>query len=347
MKTLLVVVACAACVEPAPPIEPQVTSHTARMPFLASTSNKVDLLFVVDSSPAIAPYRAHLDARLPLLMDALGDLPTGLPDLHIGAISANGDGRMHGRGQMTGVFLSDVPAINGTRTRNYLGSLTAAFREYADLGTESTTPSRPLEAIELALRSPQNAGFEREHAHLAIVLATATDDTGPRSVSEHATTLKQRVTDPTRIAVSAITGPDAPRIHAFLEQFPSRNASALISDADLVPALAPVNLLIKTTLPLHCWPSAPIDVDLVTTGMQYECAAYLAAYGRADTGVVIPECDAAPTSACWRVVEQPLCSGPLGSTGLSTRLEPLNLSLPQGTEAWIECVVAPPSSQNP
>lgn len=49
MRAALAVVALAACVEPAPPIEAQVTSHVARMPFLASTSNKVDLLFVIDT----------------------------------------------------------------------------------------------------------------------------------------------------------------------------------------------------------------------------------------------------------------------------------------------------------
>ncbi len=358
----LTLVALACCVEPTPPIEPQVTSHVAGMEFLPTTANKIDLLFVIDSSPAMAAHRAHLAAKLPLLMDHLGGLTQGLPDLHVGVITANGDGQMHGRGEMTGGFLSDAPEIDGSRTKNYAGTLAEAFRAYADVGIESAAPSRPFEAVELALGpgiDPPgiNPGFERPDSHLVVVFVTGSDDAGSENVVDHVERILMRRTDPTRIAAIAISGPRtgtsacgataAPRIHGFVELFTNRNAAASICDDDLSPAISIVDSLIKKTLGLPCWEDAPADVDLTSAGVQYDCSAYL--YDRNDdaTALVLPECGASPTTPCWRIFEQPWCAS-THPVGLSTRLEPERLALPQTARGYIECVVvAPPSGQNP
>lgn len=350
-------VALAACVDPAPPIEPQVTSHTASMQFLPGVSNQIDILFVIDSSQAISPHRAHLDAKLPLLMDALGDLSSGLPDLHIGVITANDDGVMHARGSMTGTFLSDAPQTNGARTRNYTGTLGQAFRAYADVGATSTAPSRPFAAVELALDPAANPGFARPDAHLAVIYVTATDDASTTEIAAHVARLKMQFSDPTRVVVSAISGPRAgtsacgaiaaPRLHAMLDAFPNRHAAVSICDEDLRPAIVLVGQLIKTSLGLACWELAPLDVDPVTPGPQRDCSAYLSnhAYGE-ETSVAIPECGSAPTEPCWRIIEEPQCLS-FDRVALTTRLEPTNLSLLRGTTGTIECVVAPPSGQNP
>lgn len=357
MKAALCMVALAACVEPAPPIEPQVTSHTARMQFLPIASNKVDILFVIDSSQAIAPHRAHLDAKLPLLMDALGDLSRGLPDLHIGVITANDDGVMHPRGSMTGTYLSDAPQINGSRTRNYVGTLGEAFRAYADVGAASTAPSRPFAAVELALDPAANPGFARDEAYLAVIYVTATDDASGTEVAAHVARLKNQFADPTKVIVSAISGPRsgtttcgavaAPRLHALLDAFPNRSAMVSICDDDLRPAIALAGQLLKTLLGLACWELAPLDLDPVMPGAQRDCAAYLTtdANGVEDS-IAIPECGTAPTEPCWRIIDEPKCSS-FDRVALTTRLEPINLGLPTGTSGEIECVVAAPSAQNP
>lgn len=162
---------------------------------------EIDLLFVVDSSPTMAEEQRELVAGAGSLFAALGTLPTGLPDLHVGVIStdvglgtaadglpgsqcrtAGDDGRLHGADTcgVTAGFLTDAPDVDGGRRRNYQGALADAFACLAAVGTGGCTYAQPLVALERAVAldrlRPSGQRFLRADALLVVVLLTDDDD---------------------------------------------------------------------------------------------------------------------------------------------------------------------------
>ena len=236
-------------------------------------------------------------------------------------------------------FLRDVPNLDGSRDRNYDGTLADAFRTYARLDDQSTAPSRPFEAARLALDPATNPGFVRGSA-LVVVFVTATDDASPDPVDVYRAHFHD-VLGVREVAVVAIAGTpsEAPRIHALLAAFPQRSAAAAITDDDLAPALAVVRGLFFQTLAGRCWQSAPIDVDPTTPGLQRDCTATLAPRDEPASGIVILECGESPAAACWRIIDEPYC-GTFGNPALSTVLEPAGIVVPMGTVGQIECIAA-------
>lgn len=162
---------------------------------------EIDLLFVIDSSAAMADEQRAIVAGAGQLFDALAALPTGLPDLHVGVIStdvglgvaaadlpgsqcraAGDDGRLHGAATcgVAAGFLTDAPDPDGDRRRNYAGSLTDAFACLADVGTRGCTYSQPLTALDRAIAldraRPREQRFLRDEALLVVVIASDDDD---------------------------------------------------------------------------------------------------------------------------------------------------------------------------
>lgn len=194
----------AGCTEPAPPAGLAVTTGgVVRLETPVASAHPLDLLFVIDSSPDMAPHRAKLIDGYRRAIERLEALPGGLPDVRIGVITADvgtrgandpGPGPSIGigpgactsdgdRGELRraegigGNFLFDAPRPDGTSERNYTGSLAEAFVRLADVGASGCTYARPLEAMRRALiGNPANAGFRRDRASLAVVLLTGDDD---------------------------------------------------------------------------------------------------------------------------------------------------------------------------
>ena len=162
---------------------------------------EVDLLFVIGSSAAMAEEQQQLVDQAGALFDALAALPTGMPDLHVGVITtdvglgeaaaelpgsqcrASGDdGALHGAaacGVVSG-FLTDAPDPDGSRRRNYRGTLADAFACMADVGTAGCTYAQPLTALERALARdrarPREQRFVRDEALLVVILVSDDDD---------------------------------------------------------------------------------------------------------------------------------------------------------------------------
>jgi hypothetical protein len=172
----------------------KVETHT----FGVRTPVLVDLLFVIDNSPAMAAHQANLLTNYRTFIGALGRLGF-LPDLHIGVITSDlgtrgasdshsgassgacigdGDGGvLRHASSVNGAFISDHERYDGSRVRNYTGELADAFTELANVGANGCPFSQPLEAVRTALdHNPANAGFLRDEANLAIVFITAQDD---------------------------------------------------------------------------------------------------------------------------------------------------------------------------
>ena len=55
----------------------------------ATPNPDLDILFVVDNSPSMADKQQSLAANFPQMMDVLGTLDGGLPNLHVGVVSSD------------------------------------------------------------------------------------------------------------------------------------------------------------------------------------------------------------------------------------------------------------------
>jgi len=202
---LLLALAAAGCTDdPEPPSGPTITSGVTHLEIPVVVNRQLDVLFVIDSSPGIAPQRAKLLDNYRRFMEVLELTQGGLPDLHIGVVTTDvgtrgpldaGPGPTIGTGPgsctsdgdrgelrrvaaVDGNFISDITVADGVHERNYTGSLADAFQALAEVGAAGCTYVRPLEAARRALdgSNPANAGFLREHAFLGVVVISNTDD---------------------------------------------------------------------------------------------------------------------------------------------------------------------------
>jgi hypothetical protein len=170
-------------------------------------TRQVDLLFMIDDSSSMETGQANLRANLPSFMDVLKGLPGGLPDLHVAVVTSDmgaGDGssiagcsthgdnggfRYQATGNCTSVGFTDPNATflvdsGGTFPTTNFGNqdLTAVFQCISTVGATGCGFEHQLASIARALGAdgaaapPQNAGFLRPNAILAIVLLTNEDD---------------------------------------------------------------------------------------------------------------------------------------------------------------------------
>jgi len=245
VRAWLLVFVLAACVNEDGPRGPEVTSRVQRVVLPIAQPKMLDVLVVVDDSPAMAPHRERLRANFGRFIDVLNTVQGGLPSLHLGVVTTdvggcnNGDGeggRMRTSARVDGTFISDVRYQSAQRVRNYDGDLRDVFTELADAGSDGCVYARPLDAIRLALDNPANAGFVRDDAFLAVIVITATDDcsstpaftpmatTDPAEAAAHcyvhredlvdvgaaADALRARHADPSKVVVVVISGPPDP-----------------------------------------------------------------------------------------------------------------------------------------
>jgi hypothetical protein len=170
----------------------------------------LDLLFVIDDSPSMADKQANLATNFPELIDVLGTVPGGLPNVHVAVVTSDlgtkdangtiapgigtlGMGGCSGSGdagnmQLFGapvaapsLFISDIqpPDPLAARIRNYTGNLSDVFAQMArGAGAGGCGFEQHLEAMKQALdpSNATNAGFLRSEAYLAVIFLADEDD---------------------------------------------------------------------------------------------------------------------------------------------------------------------------
>ncbi|MBA3817259.1 MAG: hypothetical protein H0X17_00065 [Deltaproteobacteria bacterium] len=197
MRLAALLVSMAACVEPAAPIEPQVTSRVVSFDLPVATVGQLDVLFVIDSSPAMRAHRETLAANYRTFMSVLATIGGGLPSLHLGVISADlgttgaadiaagpelgracagrgNDARLRRAPSLDGDFVVDRVLADRSRVANYEGALADTFADLATIGDEGCELVQPLEAMRRALTA--HPELVRPDAHLFVVFLTAQDD---------------------------------------------------------------------------------------------------------------------------------------------------------------------------
>lgn len=160
----------------------------------------VDILFVIDDSGSMSQEQGSLATWASnSLFGVLGGPDGALLDLHVAVVStdlaggeianvsgctSSDDGVFQSEpfdGQCpapTGHFLYDVDDGAGGRDTNFSGTMSEAFACIAQLGIEGCGFEQPLEAMRRALdgSNPENDGFLRPNALLAVVFVTDEDD---------------------------------------------------------------------------------------------------------------------------------------------------------------------------
>jgi len=289
---------------------------------------RLDLLFVIDSSPAMAAFQDRLREGMWGVADAIPEV-LGRLDIHVGVITADlGNGATEDRVAMPGAcrgwgdagalrrsvvvdgaFITDhrMPDRELVNTR---GSFTDALRNISDVGAGGCARTQPLEALRIALdHDPHNAGFLRDDAKLAIVIITARDDESPGDVATYRDFLSRLKPDPDDVMVAlAVTDGTScgtngtERLRAL--GGPTRLVTSLCSDdlpAFLFQASCVLGEARNYTTP--CIDAPLLDLDPVTPGIQPACSI-------TDDEQSFPGCADGAAPPCWRVAtDEQLCTG--------------------------------------
>ena len=230
--TVLALWACADHRLAAPSPDPAVVDVRS---FRQNVNHKLDIVFMIDDSSSMAPLQSKLADQLPTFMNKLMDKTTGqLPDLHVGVISSSqgagawsavqsckagdpGDdqGKFQqgpggaGSGMCPMLHAGERYLKTGDGTPgdppNFDGDIRPLFQCMALLGQngcgfESQFKST-LRALQKAAQTPDqdpdNGGFLRKDAILAVVMVTNEDDCSVADDSLLLTPAVNKAADPT------------------------------------------------------------------------------------------------------------------------------------------------------
>ena len=147
LATAVTATACADAPAPGPCIGSACGSQTTIRGVIPQGFNrKVDLLFVVDDTDAVAPWIENLRAGYPAMARFLENLAWGVPNLHVGFVRASRCASQT-RARDCGIaapedFIRHEPCGS---VSNFAGSFADAFACMADLGTQtSCAVAQPL-----------------------------------------------------------------------------------------------------------------------------------------------------------------------------------------------------------
>jgi hypothetical protein len=183
-----------------PPDRPPIVERDAVSPGSdgphAATRN-LDLLFMIDNSPSMKEEQANLIRNFPVMINELKKLPGGLPNLHVAVVTSDlgagsvplSNGGCPRIGGDRGIFHAPncglAPGSNFLTTssdgalNNFQGDLQSVFNCMASVGDQGCGYEHQLQATRVALYeaiTPENKGFLRDDAMLAIVLISDEDD---------------------------------------------------------------------------------------------------------------------------------------------------------------------------
>jgi len=283
-----------------------------RRTFQQAINRKVDLLFVVDDTPAMAPFAGALADGFVDMGNQLAALSVGSPtSLHVGVVRAGScDGST--RGGACGIAGDEqfLRAEWCEQIPNFSGALPAALACLGDLGTTGCGPAHPLGAAVDALATPPRPGWEgflRPDAYLMVVVIAGSDDASAHAAIDFAALIKGLKSDPSQTLASVIVAGscgagDAPRLTEFVNQFGANGLLLDLCGGDLAPALQRITQQINSSLQPPCFRLVR-DTDPNTPGLQAECV--FEDHPRAPDGTfttsTLPSCDVA-APPCWRLI---------------------------------------------
>jgi hypothetical protein len=269
-------------------------SHSIQFDWQGRRAPQVDVLFVVDDTAAMAPYRDKVLGLGPVAAWSFGAYPFGMPDLHVAVAKTSGT-------ELS--MITDVHNNDGSRRTSYEGELGSVLSTMLDVGSSSQQAPQPLATIERALAETD---FIRPDTHLMTVTITANDDHSLDSVDHYVELLKAR---PREGLVTGVFPADAPRLQTFQSAFdPYHFGYSTTPDADnWSRTFAPLTNFTVDFIEECFWDPLP---------QPYECSVSMID----DLGheEVLPPCDDTTTGACWQMVVDRSC---ISSAGVCTTID--------------------------
>ena len=307
------------------------TQLSARTTFQLAVNMRLDLLFVIDDTSAMAPHAEALAAGLAAMARQIPGMRPEI-SLHLGFIRAGGCDAS-ARGAACGITASEQflrwEWCGNFATHN-APDFNEAFTCLADLGTANCGPAQPLDAALRALTGPPRPGWEgflRPDAYLMVVVAAATDDASGSTPLAAAAALHALKPDPYQTLVSVIGPGDCapgevpgPRLTEFVNQFGANGLIVGLCSGQLPVALDRVLIRPNIDIQPPCFRNVR-DTDLATPGLQPSCTAESAQL-TSDGSVTrspLPSCDdSAPP--CWRLLPSGggTCEGSLATVETGT-----------------------------
>ena len=306
-----------------PPDEPAAISVVTELDVPAFAGVDVDVLFVIDDSPAMAPARDHVVASLPAFGDVL-EHTWGRGLYHVGVATADpADG-----GRLVGPFASVQWYPDGTSTHDYPGTLAEVLTGLGDVGVQGSDATAPLEAMTRAIAPDVNPGFRRPDAALFVIPITNRDDESEGAIDDYAAALAGGSDHD--VLVSGIYARPAARLDALLDALPDvHHHFTSLDDADLAPAIAAVREL--DLVPLVGPPC--FEAKLV---QPFRCVMSDVTGGVEQPPY--PRCDEAVSNrTCWRIA--PDLVNCLQTDQLALRVE-RSIFAPRDTHLIAQCEVA-------
>jgi hypothetical protein len=317
----------------------------------------MDILFVVDDTPAIAPHVDEVAAGVAGMAARL-TAPSPVTALHVGFARA-GACDASTRGAACGIAAPEqfMRWEWCGSTLNYSASFAGTFSCLGDLGAANCAPAQPLATALRVLRKPALPGWEgflRDEAYLLVVVISAGDDASatagaPTPIADLVAGLRALKSDPSQVLVSIIgpggdcSGgePSPPRLTEFVNNFGANGLSLPLCSGNLAVALDRAASWVNYSLEPVC-ASNVRDTDLETPGLQAGCTFEdRARQPDGSTAVThLPNCnDSAPP--CWRMTPGGLCGGGAGGAAgsyiLSIQRAP-GWCAEAGMDVTIECL---------
>ena len=294
MRSLVLCLACAACIDPAEPIVAE-TSHVSVHDYPGHGPTKADVLFIIDDTTAMAPYLNRLATLPHAYAAAFATIDGGFVDTHI-AVATTTNSELRRLPAVGGSFMTIRTELDLDRITNFLGSLEDTFGLLADVGATSSAANRPLDVLRRVVEENPD-GLIRDDAYLNIVIITASDDVSSESPATYAELAKSAKARPEKVFVSAITVMETPRLHELFAALPNRHKVTSLADGDYTSALAVFGTIILSIIPGQCWHVS--DVDPITPGPQYDCT-FTATIRGAQR--LLPPCKLPTDVLCWSLV---------------------------------------------
>ena len=211
----LALVALAACVVPQPEPLPEAQARVVALDLPLFAPQPIDIVMVVDDSPAMAPFRPHVRDGLRW---AMSFIDSSWFDVHVAVIAADATS-LHRTTAVDGAFLRSRFLPDGSRDVNYAGTLPDAVAAFADVGTTGSWDAQPLEAMAHALAA-RPAGFARDGALSHVAFIADVDDHSPRSLDAYELIVRAEREPPQLDAILPLPSLPDSRLAAFLARFP-------------------------------------------------------------------------------------------------------------------------------
>jgi hypothetical protein len=291
----------AACAEDPPPPGPYIESHVDYWEFPTAPPSELDILIVVDDTPAMAAHRSKVLGLATALEATLFGETGVFFDTRIAVTTAGATGVLRTHPDVVEPFLVSRLDAHYDLTANFAGSLDDALAPLLDVGAAGSDAVAPLAAGPAALDG--EPAFLREHSLLSIITIASTDDASPGAPLDHAGSLKERRDDPANIFVSAAYPIPSTRLDTFHEAFPNRNAAVDIASSDWTSMVMQLAWLRRSILGAACV-RIPGDLAPAVPGLQQDCV--VEARYHDGTSEILPWCIEGDPARCFEIVEDPV-----------------------------------------